>query len=125
MPMTDTISQLHNLGYHLTGVAPMPPHPVTEAINAAIRKLAGFQPHRIVGEPGLADSEKLIGDALALCDIFDSVMGALGEYAASHLPCLDTSFFQDQMLGAIEGNATAEIEHAVNALIEDYEIRDI
>ena len=96
----------------ISAPASPPGHPVRAAIMAAVEKLAGFAPVRIVGEPDAADGQNLIDDLHALAAIFDSVIAAVGEYAVSTLgmPHADMKEFCDQVRNAIEGNATFCIE---------------
>jgi len=87
-------------------------HPVQAAIHAAIARLAGFRPARIVGEPDENDARALIDDLLALAAIVDPVVAAVGEYAVSALgmPRAELKEFEHQLRGALEGNATFCLE---------------
>jgi hypothetical protein len=96
---------------------PALPHPVGAALARAAARLATLAPARIVGEPDLADARNLIDDLHALCAIVDPVIAAIGDYAESHFGRLDTALFADQLRGALEGNATFEIEAAARKLV--------
>jgi len=96
---------------------PASTHPVGAALARAAARLATLAPARIVGEPDLADPRNLIDDLYALCAIVDPVIAAIGDYAESHFGRLDTALFADQVRGALEGNATFEIEAAARKLV--------
>jgi hypothetical protein len=96
---------------------PAAPHPVQAALSAAVAKLSGLRPVRIVGEPDLNDAHNLIDDLEAVSSIVDPIVAAIGDYAESNFGKLDTSLFKDQLRGALDGNATFEIESAARRLI--------
>lgn len=100
--------------------ASRPVHPVRVAFKEAGLKLACLLPHTIVGEPDMADARGLLSDLDALIAIIDPVIAAIGHYAESHLGSLDQSLFTDQVLGALDGNATFAIEDVVRKRMEDY-----
>ena len=112
---------------------PAPPlaqfaHPVQHAINAAITRLAGFRPTRIVGEPDMNDALALVDDLDTLCAIVDPIIAAIGDYAAENFHGIDRTLFRDQLRGALDGNATFDIEAAgrtaiVNRTDAEAEIR--
>src|SRR5215470_12913371 len=97
--------------------APPPSHPVRAALSVAVVKLAGLRPARIVGEPELADARNLIDDLQAVASIVDPIIVAIGDYAEANFGRLDASLFKDQLRGALEGNATFEIEQVARRLI--------
>jgi len=92
-----------------------PTHPVQRAINAAIARLAGFRPTRIVGEPDMNDAHGLVDDLDALCAIVDPIVAAIGDYAAENFHGIDRALFRDQLRGALDGNATFDIESAARS----------
>lgn len=94
-------------------------HPVRKACLAAAVKLVSLTPTRIVGEPDMADARGLIDDLDAICTIVDPVVAAIGSYAEAHFGRLDQSLFTDQLHGALDGNATFEIEQAARKLLAD------
>jgi len=92
-------------------------HPVRKACLAAAVKLVSLTPTRIVGEPDIADARGLIDDLDTICTIVDPVITAIGAYAEAHFGRLDQSLFTDQLHGALDGNATFEIEQAARKLL--------
>lgn len=96
-----------------------PPHPVRAACLTAAVKLVSLIPTRIVGFPDMADARGVIDDLDAVCAIVDPLIKAIGEYAEQHFGSLDQSLFTDQVLGALDGNATFEIEQAARRLLAD------
>src|SRR5262245_24393213 len=99
--------------------APPSAHPVRKACLAAAVKLVSLLPTRIVGEPDMADARALIDDLDAICSIVDPMVAAIGHYAESNFGQLDQSLFTDQLHGALDGNATFEIEQAARRHIGD------
>lgn len=100
------------------------PHPVQAAIHVAVAKLAGFRPHTIVGMADVHDARGLVDDLLALASIIDPVVTAVGRYAESSLGSFGKSFkedFEDQLLKALQGNATYLIQDAGEAIAESRE----
>jgi hypothetical protein len=89
-----------------------PAHPVQQAVNAAIARLAGFRPTRIVGEPDTNDALGLVDDLDTICAIVDPIIAAIGDYAAENFHGIDRALFRDQLRAALDGNATFDIEAA-------------
>src|SRR5262245_47954113 len=87
-------------------------HPVKTALLKASLGLLRLQPTTIVGPPDMTDARALQEDLEALCAVIDPVVEAIGDYAARHFGFshVDRSLFRDQLRGALEGNATYEIE---------------
>jgi len=92
-------------------------HPVQHALNAAIARLAGFRPTRIVGEPDMDDAHGLIDDLDIICGIVDPIIAAIGDYAAENFYGVDRELFRDQLRGALDGNATFDIESAARTAL--------
>jgi hypothetical protein len=89
-------------------------------LDAAWRDLAvftaGITPARIVGEADAADALALRDDLDLIWQRVDRLIEAYGDYAASHFNGIDTGLFKDQLRGALEGNATFELEEAAGRL---------
>jgi len=109
---------LNDLGRVLAGSPSA--HPVRIAALTAARRLLSFQPAKIVGEPDVKDALNLVDDLNALCAIIDPLIAAVGEYVASNIPGIDQSLFHDQLLGALQGNATHAIESAARDYVADF-----
>jgi len=92
-------------------------HPVRKACLEAAVRLVSLTPTRIVGAPDMADARALIDDLDAICTIVDPVVAAIGHYAEANFGRLDQSLFIDQLHGALDGNATFEIEQAARRLV--------
>lgn len=93
--------------------------PLVSPLDAIVRKAAvqlnGLTMHRIAGSAmHKGDAQALVSDLLALARIMDPVVKALGSYAQEYSSeNIDQSLFTDQLLGALEGNATFVICEAV------------
>jgi hypothetical protein len=80
-------------------------------------------PH-IVGEPDRHDAEELIACLRRLAAIIDPVVSAIGSYASHHFGWVDQRLFKDQLLNALEGDATFVIEQAAdNYVLEQRGLR--
>lgn len=101
-------------------LTPRPVHPVRVALKEAGLKLACLIPHTIVGEPDMEDARKLQDDLLALARIIDPVIKEMGHYAQRNFGRLDMTLFEDQLRGALEGNATFELETRGRLYQEEY-----
>lgn len=76
----------------------------------AAGKLAGIQFTIIRGEADDKDAESLRDDLIALWRIVDPLVLAFGEYAKEHFSSVDLAMFKDQLQGALDGNATFELD---------------
>ena len=102
---------------------PFPAHPVEAAVRTAACRLLNLKLARIAGEPHMDDAAALQSDLLAIAAIIDPIIETIGDYAESHFGKVDMELFRDQVRGAVEGNATFEIEAAGRRLVEDYRER--
>lgn len=93
--------------------------PLVSPMDAVVKKAAAqlntLIMHRIAGsEMDKGDAQALVSDLLALARIVDPIVKAIGDYAAQYARSnIDQSLFTDQLLGALEGNATFVICEAV------------
>jgi hypothetical protein len=96
-------------------------HPLKLALLTAAERCAGFQPHRIVdGYASLDDAKALTRDLEDFCRrVVDPVVQAYGDYAAQHWDGIDLDLAKDQLLGALQGNLTYEIESAAEQADQD------
>lgn len=94
-------------------------HPVRKACIDAATKLVNLTPTKIVGEPNLDDARSLIDDIEVVAAIIDPIFAALGQYAESHFGKVDQSLFTECAFGAIDGQATYEIECAAKRYLAD------
>ena len=88
--------------------------PIASTLDAIVHnagdKLKALTMTRIVGgEADMSDAKSLVTDLLDIARIIDLVIAAIGEYADSHIGRIDQKLFTDQLLGALQGNATFEI----------------
>lgn len=90
----------------------------------AVSKLAGIQFTVIRGEADDKDAENLRDDLVALWRIVDPLILAIGEYAKEHFAALDLSDFKDQLQGALDGNATFELDDITHGIREQQAERD-
>jgi hypothetical protein len=93
--------------------------PLHRAQAEALSKLARLRMHRVHGEAGADDAQALIGDLAALWSIVDPLVDAVGAEAAASFHGIDRGDFQDQLRGALEGNATYAIERAADDMGDD------
>lgn len=84
----------------------------------AASKLAGIQFTIIRGEADDKDAENLRDDLVALWRIVDPLIEAIGAYAKEHFSTLDLADFKDQLQGALDGNATFELDDIANGIRE-------
>jgi hypothetical protein len=73
--------------------------------------------HRIVGEPDRHDAEELVACLRRLAAIIDPVVAAIGSYANHHFGWVDQRLFTNQLLNALEGDATFVIQEAADNFI--------
>lgn len=88
----------------------------------AAANLAGVQFSQVAGMADRADAENLADDLVAVANIIDPLVEAIGDEAYRHLPIADDDrqCFRDQLLGALEGNATYLVTEAGRELEESY-----
>lgn len=99
-------------------VANINPNPLDIIVQNAGRKLMGLQMTRFCGEADKGDAQALTRDLLDIARIVDAALYDIGREAKAHIGHdVDLSLFTDQLLGAIEGNAT----HTICAAIENRE----
>jgi hypothetical protein len=98
----------------------LPINPLDLIVQNCGRKLCGLQMTRLVGEPDKGDAQSLTRDLLDIAKTIDDALLAIGREAKAHFgSAVDLSLFADQLLGAIEGNATFTICAAVEARDEE------
>ena len=97
--------------------------PNSPSLNAVFvdagRQLLNMRAHHIVGEPDRHDAEELVACLRRLAAIVDPVVAAIGNYANHHFGWVDQRLFTDQLLNALEGDATFAIERAADNFILD------
>jgi hypothetical protein len=86
--------------------------------------LAGTTFHKIsIAYPDASDANAVRADVLAIARLTDPLILAVGEHLAENFSGVDLDQFRDQVLGAVEGNATHECDEAArrsaDALAED------
>src|SRR6476659_993627 len=93
----------------------MPNSPSLNAVFVeAGRQLLNMRAHHIVGEPDRHDAEELVACLRRLAEIIDPVVAAIGRYASHHFGWVDQRLFTNQLLGALDGDATFAIEQAAD-----------
>jgi hypothetical protein len=98
------------------------PNPLDTAIHNAGRKLLGLQMTRLWGQGDKGDAQSLTRDLLDIAKIVDDALLTIGREAVAHFGSdVDLTLFTDQLLGAVEGNATHTICAAVEAREEEIE----
>ena len=97
--------------------------PNSPSLNAAFveagKQLLNMRAHHIVGESDRHDAEELVACLRRLAAIVDPVVAAIGSYASHHFGWVDQRLFKDQLLNALEGDATFVIEQAADNFILD------
>lgn len=89
--------------------------PLDAVVANAARKLLMLRMTNIRGAGDKHDANNLIADLEAVASIIDPVVLAIGMYAKENLGLTDKAIkgnFTDQLRGALEGNATFNIEEA-------------
>jgi hypothetical protein len=92
-----------------------PQNPLDTAIHNAGRALCALQMTRLVcvGRPNKREAELLVNDLLDIARIVDTALLAIGTEARDHFGNdVDLEPFADQLLGALDGNATYSISQA-------------
>ena len=93
------------------------------SLNAAFveagKQLLNMRAHHIVGEPDRHDAEELVACLRRLAEIIDPVVAAIGSYASHHFGWVDQRLFTDQLLNALDGDATFAIEKAADHYVLD------
>lgn len=100
--------------------APLPQNPINDAHNTMIFRLAALIPPRIYVNPDPCEFENTADYLCDVARIVDQWLLAVGREVNSNTSVrIDMSLFTDQVLGAVEGNATYECTRAAEALAED------
>lgn len=98
-------------------LAGIPDHYRVQAECAA--KLAGFRLHRIYGQPQPEDAIAIRDDLEIIArKIVDPLIAIIGTEAAQHFNGIDQKLFTDQLLGALDGNASHALDEAARELTE-------
>jgi hypothetical protein len=93
--------------------------PLNSVFVEASKQLLNMRSPHVVGEPDRHDAEELVACLRRLAAIVDPVVAAIGSYANHHFGWVDQRLFKDQLLNALEGDATFVIEQAADNLILD------
>lgn len=91
------------------------PSPLDAVVQEAARKLSTLQMTRLSLEPEKDDLDAILADLDVLCDIFDGVIGEVGQYAGEYFGVSAEdikNLSRDQLRGALEGNLTFALEQA-------------
>ena len=95
-----------------------PPNPLDLIVQNAGRKLMGLQMTRLYAQADKSDAQSLTRDLLDIARIVDAALYDIGREAKAYFGYdVDLTLFTDQLLGAIEGNAT----HTICAAFENRE----
>lgn len=90
-----------------------------QALSAAY--LCGTNMHTVRGQASELDATQLARELLDLSRrCVDPLVAAIGDEAAENFHNVDPALFKDQLLGAVEGNATEVIEAAGRDLTESW-----
>lgn len=110
---TELRLQAHALLCEAALIEGIPGHYREQARSAA--NLSGLELHRVVGEATMADAENYIAELEVIARrVADPLIEAIGREAQSDFHGIDLSLFQNQLLSALQGNATYEIENAAS-----------
>jgi hypothetical protein len=105
-----------------TPIRPERANPLDIAIHDAGRKLLGLRMTRLWGEATKSDAQSVVRDLLDIARIVDTAILEIGREAKAHIGHdVDLSLFADQLLGALEGNATFTLCAAIEAREEEIE----
>lgn len=98
------------------------PNPLDTAIHNAGRKLCALQMTRLYAQADKSDAQALTRDLLDIAKIVDDALLLIGREARMHFGNdVDLTLFTDQLLGAVEGNATHTICAAMESREEEIE----
>lgn len=105
---------------------PTPTDPQYETIRQAYRDLGDFAlgmasvATRLPIEPNPRDFRAIVKDLEALTHRVDFLIATIGEYVEENTPRkVEMQLFQNQLAGALEGQAFYEIEACAERIIED------
>lgn len=87
-----------------------PTSPLNALVQEAGRKLASLHMTEIRGAGDAHDAANLNDDIDQVCKIVDGLILEIGKYAQEHIGPVDLGLFTEQLAGALQGNATFEIE---------------
>ena len=80
---------------------------------------AGMIPTKLPLEPTSSDMREIIKDLEIIARDVDALLSAYGRYVDANAPCIvDRTVFEQQLLGALDGNAFHEITEAADAIHE-------
>ena len=101
---------------------PKAENPLDVAVHEAGRKLQCFLMTRLcsVAQPTKSEAQSLVRDLLDISKVVDDMLLAIGREARAHFGHgVELELFTDQLLGAIQGNATYVVEEAAEEIERD------
>jgi hypothetical protein len=84
----------------------------------ALHSLSMLKLHKIVGQPDAADLLAVRDDLIQIAGIVDKLILAVGDEAASASNKVDLTLFEDQVIGAVDGNAAYSLTEAAEEIKE-------
>lgn len=98
------------------------PNPLDLIVQNCGRKLCALQMTRLFAQADKSDAQSLTRDILDIARIVDQMLYDIGREAKAYFGHdVDLSLFTDQLLGAVEGNATHTICAAFESREEEIE----
>lgn len=117
---TDTIEQGCRMLLQTITTASKPSpyrNPLNCAMERLIMELAQLRPPHMPVMPEPEDFERVSGHLVSFAEIVDRYVKAVGEVAKYHSAVtIDLRLFQDQLSGALIGNATVDLRKAAEAI---------
>ena len=95
--------------------------PIAQAIHEAGRKLCTMDPTALSSawRPTSGEAGALAEDVRHIAKIFDEMLLKIGREARAHFgPTVSLAQFTDQVLETVDGNATYELETALDEQVE-------
>lgn len=97
-----------------------PVSPLERAQQAAAARLLTLKPPRIVGQGDAADAQNIADYLREIIAAVDPLIAAVGAYVADNFSQeVDLSLFENQLLGALDGEALHELSALADRAAED------
>jgi hypothetical protein len=84
-----------------------------ESFEDMLEELRGIRPHKIIGCADTADIQERLDHLRAFAKVVDGYLFDLGLELKQHVNDLELDLFENQLAGALDGNATFDLEEAI------------
>lgn len=100
--------------------APLPPTDIEKARDEMVRRLSAMKLHTVYGVAGPEDAASFRENLEDIWGIIDTFIEEFGNCCNCALGGVDVSLFRAQLRGALEGNASYELERVKERIEEDF-----